>query len=230
MGPARRLALLAALALAACSRAVVPAPPPPAVIGAEETGRASWYGHPYHGRPTSSGEIYDMAELTAAHRTLPLGTRLAVTNLDTGRVVEVRVNDRGPFVDGRILDLSWGAARLLDGVGPGVIPVRLRVIGLPGSDPAPPPPAPGAGSPAKPVGSPGAFAVQLGAFASRDRAEALRRGIPGEPTAAVVEARAGDGTFYRVRVGPYPTRGAAQAGAERLAALGYRVVVVPTLP
>src|SRR6266545_8287567 len=127
--------LVVLLLLGACTRAIVTTPPVPARLGTEETGLASWYGAPHHGRPTASGEVYDMRDLTAAHRTLPLGTRLMVTNLDNGQVVEVRVNDRGPFVQGRILDLSYGAARLIGAIGSGVIPVRLRVIALPGDAP-----------------------------------------------------------------------------------------------
>ena len=91
-------------------------------------GEASWYGHPHHGKPTSSGDIYDMNKLTAAHRTLPLGTRVLVTNLDNGRTVEVRINDRGPFKRGRILDLSYAAAKRLGAVGEGVIPVTLKIL------------------------------------------------------------------------------------------------------
>lgn len=106
-------------------------PIPPAILGAEATGQASWYGVPYHGRRTASGEIYNMYQLTAAHRTLPLGTRLRVTHLENGRTVEVRVNDRGPFKLERIIDLSYAAARRLGAVETGLAPVRLRVVGLP---------------------------------------------------------------------------------------------------
>jgi rare lipoprotein A len=91
-------------------------------------GLASWYGEPHHGQPTASGEIFDMAQLTAAHRTLPLGTRLRVTNLENGRVVRVRVNDRGPYVAGRVVDLSHEAARVLDMVERGITPVRLDIV------------------------------------------------------------------------------------------------------
>jgi rare lipoprotein A len=91
-------------------------------------GRASWYGEFHHGQLTASGETFDMMQLTAAHRTLPLGTRLRVTNLENGRMVRVRVNDRGPYVDGRVVDLSLGAARALDMVERGVVPVRLDII------------------------------------------------------------------------------------------------------
>jgi rare lipoprotein A len=93
-----------------------------------QVGLASWYGEYHHGLPTASGEVFDMAQLTAAHRTLPLGTRLRVTNLENGRTVRVRVNDRGPYVDGRVLDLSHGAARMLDMVERGVAPVRLEIV------------------------------------------------------------------------------------------------------
>lgn len=91
-------------------------------------GRASWYGAYHHGRPTASGEIFDMRALTAAHRTLPLGTRLRVTNLENGKSVEVRVNDRGPMIEGRIIDLSRRAAEALDAVDDGVFPVELVVL------------------------------------------------------------------------------------------------------
>jgi rare lipoprotein A len=95
--------------------------------GRSEVGLASWYGAFHQGQLTASGEPFDMNRLTAAHRTLPLGTRLRVTNLENGRVVRVRVNDRGPWVSGRILDLSREAARLLDMMDHGVVPVRLEV-------------------------------------------------------------------------------------------------------
>lgn len=126
-----------ALGLVGCSTAArSPAPTtedttprvtPPRATGVQ-TGKASWYGRPHHGRKTASGEIYDMAELTAAHRTLPLGTRVRVTNVANGRTVIVRVNDRGPFTDGRILDLSHAAARELDALGAGVVTVRIEVL------------------------------------------------------------------------------------------------------
>lgn len=121
-----------ALGLVGCSTAArSPAPTTedttPRATGVQ-TGKASWYGRPHHGRKTASGEIYDMAELTAAHRTLPLGTRVRVTNVANGRTVIVRVNDRGPFIDGRILDLSHAAARELDALGAGVVTVRIEVL------------------------------------------------------------------------------------------------------
>ena len=94
-------------------------------------GPASWYGHPYHGRRTASGEIYDMNQLTAASPGLPLGTRVEVTNLRNGRRVEVRVNDRMPRTSGRLIDLSQAAAARLRAVRTGVVPVQVRVLSGP---------------------------------------------------------------------------------------------------
>jgi len=93
-----------------------------------QTGKASWYGPGFHGKKTSSREIYNMHDMTAAHRTLPFGTYVIVTNLHNEKAVTVKINDRGPFVKGRIIDLSYAAASALDMVGPGVIPVRIEVI------------------------------------------------------------------------------------------------------
>jgi rare lipoprotein A len=91
-------------------------------------GIASWYGHPHHGRITASGRRFDMYEFTAAHRTLPMGTRLRVTNLTNGRSVRVTITDRGPFVHGRVIDLSFAAAREIGMLGPGTAPVHLEVL------------------------------------------------------------------------------------------------------
>jgi len=105
--------------------------------GWSEEGLASWYGEPYHGRPTAAGPRYDMNEMTAAHRTLPFGTVVRVTNLESDREAEVVINDRGPFVAGRIVDLSRAAADHLGVIGPGIAPVRLTVVragdGMPGA-------------------------------------------------------------------------------------------------
>ncbi len=209
----RRLALVGVLLLVAgCARAVVTAPPAPVAVGWEETGEASWYGHPYHGRRTASGEVYDMTQMTAAHRTLPFGTWVLVENRLNGRTAEVRVTDRGPFVDARILDLSAAAARLLGAFGPGVITVRLRVIALAGG-----------GSRAAP---PGAFSVQVAAFTSEARAGALRDQLEAAwPGARVQRADVGGRTLWRVRVGPYATRDEAEGEARRLAGAGYDAIV-----
>lgn len=106
-------------------------------LGYEEIGLASWYGNPYHGRETANGETYDMMKLTAAHQRIAFGTWLSVENLTNGRSVSVRINDRGPFVDPRILDLSYAAASVVNSVGAGVVPVRLRVIAGPTPPPGP---------------------------------------------------------------------------------------------
>lgn len=98
--------------------------------GYVERGIASWYGGDFHGRPTANGEIYDQFRLTAAHRLLPLGSVVRVTNAENGRSVEVVINDRGPFIKGRIIDLSYAAAEQLGGVGPGTLPVVVEVIQL----------------------------------------------------------------------------------------------------
>ena len=133
--------VVAAVALAGCghkkrARVRPPAPPRAPVVvqlGDTEDGIASWYGHPYHGRAAADGEIYDMEKMTAAHRTLPFNTWVRVYDLDNNKTTEVRIIDRGPFVDGRIIDLSHAAARDLEMIGPGVARVRIEVIRTPPS-------------------------------------------------------------------------------------------------
>src|SRR4051812_49411914 len=128
-------------------------PPPKGVIplpaGAVEIGKASWYGHPYHGRQAANGEIYDMEKLTAAHRTLPFETWVHVVNLSNQKTVDVRITDRGPFVGGRIIDLSHAAARQIELIGPGVSEVRLEILSVPET-----------------ARTAGVYAVQVGAFRS----------------------------------------------------------------
>ena len=216
--PHRRLltatALLLLALLAGCSTAVVTTPPTPAeppAAGNEEVGYASWYGAQHQGKRTASGEVYDMNQLTAAHRTLPFGTRLLVTNRDTSQSAEVRVNDRGPFVKGRILDVSYAAARQLGAVGAGIFPVRLRVIALPGTR------ADG------PAGD-GGFTVQVGAFTSRARAEALRETVGGD--AVIIESTVAGETLYRVRVGSFPDRTQATPIARSLATRGFQPLIL----
>ncbi len=106
-------------------------PPTSAVMGWSERGIASWYGHPYHGRRTSNGEVYDMGKLTAAHLSLPFNTWVRVTNLDNKESVEVRINDRGPFIKGRIIDLSRAGAQRIGMIGPGIARVRVQVVATP---------------------------------------------------------------------------------------------------
>ena len=219
------LPVLVAL-LSACASPRAAVTPIAAVLGAEESGLASWYGHPYHGRRTASGEVYNMYRLTAAHPSLPFGTWVHVENLDNRRDVHLRVNDRGPFVDGRVIDVSYAAAVALDAVRPGVVPVRLHVIALPGGS-APPalgsPPGPGGPGPG-PVGA--RFSVQLGAFAEAARAAIVQRALAAEGMEAVVEPASSDRGLYRVRSGSFATRAEAIVHAGRLATLGYAPIVV----
>lgn len=115
-----------------CGGKKLPPPVPPSEVdGYTEKGMASWYGNPYHGRKTASGERYDMYQMTAAHQTLPFGTVVRVTNLENGEKVEVRINDRGPFKKGRIIDLSYASAKKLDMIGPGVVKVKVVVVKTP---------------------------------------------------------------------------------------------------
>lgn len=202
---ARGAGWVAVALLAACTSTRPPA------SGSHEEGLASWYGEPYHGRPTASGRIYDQRELTAAHRTLPFGTRVLVSRLDNGRAVEVVVNDRGPFVAGRIIDLSRAAAEELRLVGPGVARVRLSVLAL------------GDGMRDAPC-----WEVQVGAFA---RQENLRRA---RETLANLGHRVrllpASGGLTRVRVEAPRGRQEAEAVAHRLAADYPGAVAVPCLP
>jgi rare lipoprotein A len=192
---------LISLALSSCSKkhpanSSLPAPPQ---IQSVETGLASWYGHPYHGRPAANGEIYDMESFTAAHRTLPFGTHVRVTNLGNQKTVDVRIIDRGPFIDGRIIDLSHAAAEAIDLVGPGVAQVQLDVL----SNPEP-----------SPVDS--LFAVQAGAFQDKNRAERLRVSLDREYGPARLVIRGGSPALWRVLVGNEPTEDAAKALASRI--------------
>jgi peptidoglycan lytic transglycosylase len=121
--------------LAGCggrSKVVTLPAPIPARMGNAEEGMASWYGNPYHGRRTSNGEIYDMDQLTAAHLSLPFDTWVRVTNLENGRSVDLRINDRGPFLKNRVIDLSRAGARAIGMIGPGTARVRVEVVGVPG--------------------------------------------------------------------------------------------------
>ena len=209
---AQGVALLSLLAACAKPSVVTVPPPPPVFVGYEETGTASWYGKPYHGRQTASGEVYDMSQMTAAHRSLPFGSWVVVENLLNRRTLEARITDRGPFTGDRILDLSQAAARLLGAIGPGTIPVRLRVVALPGSTAEIPR---------------GFFTVQVAAFTSEDRATLLKGLLDRDWAETYVQrAEIGGRTLYRVRVGKAVTRGEAQRLAQRLAAAGYDVIVV----
>jgi rare lipoprotein A len=169
-------------------------------VGYTEEGNASWYGNPFHGRRASNGETYDMHKLTAAHRTLPFETMVRVTNLSNNKSTVVRITDRGPFVENRVIDLSMAAAREIESIGPGVVRVRLEVLG--NVDP-----------------TVGFFTVQVGAFRDRGNAERLCDRLNASYTPVFIQQYdAPDGTFYRVRVGKISGESAAQDFAEQLRA------------
>lgn len=179
----------------------------------DETGIASWYGDAFHGKPTANGEIFDMNAVSAAHTTLPLPSVVEVTNLDNGRTLIVRINDRGPFVDGRIIDLSRAAAEELGVRQAGLARVRVRYLGPGPADwpstapvqyaraaPAPPPAAPPSPPTAAPAAPPERFEVQAGAFSQFANAERAAQIVS---TAGVPEIRPtqiGGATYYRVMV------------------------------
>jgi rare lipoprotein A len=183
--------------------------------GYVEKGIASWYGRQFHGRRTSSGETYDMYAMTAAHKTLPLPTYVQVTNLKNGRKVVLRVNDRGPFHDNRIIDLSYTAAAKLDilAAGTGLVEVRALTPGAAADAPLRQPAA---------VAGAGRFYIQVGAFASRANADALagRLGVPGDFLLSVSEAVVDGRTLFRVRIGPLDDVEIADSIVARLAAFG----------
>jgi rare lipoprotein A len=166
--------------------------------GFEQEGVASWYGREFHGRRTSSGETYNMYALTAAHKTLPLGTYVRVRNLRNGKTLDVRINDRGPFARGRIIDLSYAAAKTLGVVGPGTAPVKITALGAPAGG------TPGGTAPAYvPVDYySGNFTFQVGAFAERANARRLVSKLDRHyQNAHMTTYFDGQRTFYRVRVG-----------------------------
>jgi rare lipoprotein A len=201
---------LAGIFAAGCGRkkkqAHVPSTPRVKMV---ETGIASWYGYPYHGRRAANGEIYDMEKMTAAHRTLPFDTWVAVDNLDNGRTVTVRITDRGPFVNGRIIDISKAAAREIEMIGPGIAKVRVRVV-------TPPPESAGVSR----------FAVQAGAFEDQGRAESLRRRFESEYGSARLVLRPGRPSVWRVLVGNEPTLDAAGALLARITGSGQDAFIV----
>ena len=193
------LILAAGLALNGCAKKhrVATRPVPPRIVSGE-TGLASWYGHPYHGRPAADGEIYDMEQLTAAHRTLPFGTWVRVVNLSNAKTVDVRIIDRGPFIENRIIDLSHAAAVAIALIGPGVAPVRLDILSVPAAS------------------GDNWYAVQAGAFLDSARAERLRASLEPAFGPAHLVQRAGSPLLWRVVVGRVPSLEAAAALAVRV--------------
>ena len=174
---ARRSLLIVALIASACSKH--PRAVRPVSIGHTETGVASWYGDPYHGRQAANGEVYDMNFLTAAHRTFPFGTWVEVANLSNAKRVSVRITDRGPFVHGRIIDLSRAAAKQIDMLGPGTARVHLKVIRAPSATSS-------------------FYVVQVASFNNRNDAERLQHAF--EAKRYIVQLTE-SGTHWRVLVG-----------------------------
>lgn len=203
-----RLAVSQAVLVAVCGGLVAcasPRAPEPAKPRVVERGVASWYGSKFHGRLTANGEVYDMHQLTAAHKELPFGTVVEVRNLDNGRSVQVRINDRGPFIRGRVIDVSYAAAQRIGLVGSGLAQVELAIV------------------PAAPQAPDPRYTVQLAAFENPGRADAFRRRLEGEAIEARV--RSDDG-WHRVQVGEFVSRADAEATRRRLSRLGWTALVV----
>jgi len=172
-----------------------------------QQGIASWYGADFHGKQTSSGEVYDMYQLTCAHNTLPLGTMVMVTNLENGRSVELKVNDRGPFVKGRIIDLSYAAARMLGMHEQGTAAVRVEVIGS----------APELVQ---------RYTVQVGSFTDETNAQKLAGQLRTNfENVQITTMETPTQKYHRVRVGQFDTRESALITAEKLSQMGFKVLV-----
>lgn len=169
-------------------------------IGYTERGTASWYGPGFHGNKTANGERYDMHQLTAAHRTLPLGSVAVVRSMSNGRKVTVRINDRGPFARGRILDLSLAGAQALGMTGNGTDEIEMRVVGyLPRTK------------------GMGFLRLQVGSFTELQNARALLEQIRGEYDGGrVTQIDLAEGRRFRVQIGQFSTEAAAQRAAIRL--------------
>jgi rare lipoprotein A len=172
--------------------------PPSVIPGQTESGMASWYGHPYHGRQAADGEIYDMETLVAAHRTLPFQTWVRVRNVANNKTVDVRIIDRGPFVDNRIIDLSHAAAQQIELIGPGVAQVELTILAAPANP------------------EPGLFAVQVGAFRERANAERVEKDMLAAYGAGKAVQRPGNPSVWRVLAGRETSADAAESLARRI--------------
>jgi len=172
----------------------------------ELQGYASWYGGKFQGRLTANGEVFDTATLTAAHKTLPFGTVVEVTHLGNGRTVAVRINDRGPFVEGRVIDLSRAGADALDMVGEGVAPVQLRIVSEPG----------------EPMRT-----IQIGSFGVRANAEAVVERVAGAEIVAILErsVNAAGNPVFRFVVPEVPSSGLADV-LKKLGEIGFGAVLV----
>lgn len=180
---------------------------------------ASWYGPEFQGRPTASGEIFDMNSMTCAHKEHPFGTRLLVTNTANGKSVECIVNDRGPFVKGRDIDLSLAAARKIDLVSAGTAPVMIEVQGRDSSYVKT--------VKVQAVDKRGPFAIQVGSFTDSTNAVRLKSALGlDNPNTYIQEIRLNGNTFYRVRVGNFDQWNAAMETAEKLGQEGYPALIL----
>ena len=183
--------------------------------GFRQSGIASWYGAAFHGKTTANGETYNMHAATAAHKTLPLGTYVLVRSLDSGKKTVVRINDRGPFVRGRIIDLSYKAAKEIDMIGPGTAYVKIAAMekGRSGSE---------SSQAAHANFNTGDFTVQVGAFVHKNLAERLRDKLGAFEAPVFLTTVSRDGRrFYRVRMGRYSSLANAEAAEARLIRNGY---------
>lgn len=182
-----------------------------------EAGVASWYGDPFHAKNTANGEIYNMDAMTAAHKTLPFGTMVMVKNLENNRTTIVRINDRGPFCRGRIIDLSRRAAQEIDMIGNGTAPVEITALGT-DADVLSQADLEGPDSPY----FTGEFTIQAGAFGNAANAEALKQSLEKITEHVHISPIDKDGTpFYRVRVGPFSSLAQARRMEECLTQKGF---------
>ena len=207
------------LLLYACapSKPGAPSPrvPTPPAVPLSQQGVASWYGPGFHGKKTTSGTVYDQHGMTAAHQTLPLGSSVEVTNLTNGKTVTVLINDRGPFAKGRIIDLSYAAARAVDMVRPGTAPVRVDVVDT-------------GGYPLTAIPDRLDYTLQVGAFSELNKARELKARIESRyDRPVVIEPHEG---YHRVRVGTFTGYDEAREYGVRLSREGLPVVVVEVWP
>ena len=222
--------------------------PPPGAAKVVDTfeGMASWYGPEFHGKKTASGEVFDMTDLTAAHKELPMGTTCIVTNLRNNKSVTVRINDRGPFVKDRVIDLSYAAAKVVGMIDTGTAPVRVEVLAGGDTTPEEPVAAPAVvetpietetiasapvetGAAAPPPAETGiVYTIQVGSFSSKANADTLLSTLSSSRKDAYIEEfSTTESTYWRVRVGKFATRDEAERTAADLTAAGYSVYITP---
>ncbi len=205
----RHLSLIIILLLVSCATA------PVNMHGNTMEGIASWYGGKFIGRKTANGEIFTSQSLTAANKTLPFGTYVLVTNLNNDKSVIVRINDRGPYVGERIIDLSYAAAKTIDMIGTGTAPVRLRIV-KPGEH---------VGKEEEKIAS-GMYYLQIGSFSVMDNAAKLKTDLLNKINNVIVDPYTIGGTkYYRVLVGPFKDQIATYIEADKLRDMGYVVIV-----